>query len=130
MRWWRDVAWARERAGDSDGAAWAYRQLASTGDTELLRRLGRTREQARDHDRAAWAYEQIADAGDPTALHGLARVRRAAGDRPGMRRAYLRAVDAGDTDALRPLTDAMGADAGPLLRYGLEPDGRVSPPWW
>jgi hypothetical protein len=74
---------------------------------------------------------QAADAGDPSILVILAQQLDSAGDHAGAERLARQAADAGIAVALRELAQQRRGRAWQqMLRYGLEPDGSVSDPWF
>ncbi|MGW6418389.1 hypothetical protein [Streptomyces sp. NPDC055055] len=128
----RDLAMSRELAGDRDGAERLARQAADAGETNGLRELARLRDSAGDRDGAERLAREAADAGNAYVLRDLARWREEAGDRDSVEQLYRQAADAGNTSALWDLARLTATDqwqASKIVRYGWEPDGRLSAPW-
>ncbi|MFE1171226.1 tetratricopeptide repeat protein [Streptomyces sp. NPDC058773] len=123
----------KEAAEDWDEAArYALRALAKDGDDFTVQDLARTFERAGDFSRAEGLYQACAEAGLSLGFWGLADLREQSGDRVGAERAIFQSTAAGHSLALshfarrRRTNDPRWQH---LLRYGLEPDGRIADPW-
>ncbi|MGW6982998.1 hypothetical protein ACWGE1_26765 [Streptomyces sp. NPDC054932] len=104
---------------DWEGAEVLARQAAAAGDHDALVELARAREKAGDRDRADALAEKLADLGNGYALVELARMREKAGDPEGADALARQAADVGDA----------GWFLGGRWRYGLDAEGRPTPPW-
>ncbi|MFH8663251.1 tetratricopeptide repeat protein [Streptomyces afghaniensis] len=153
----KNLARLREEAGDREEAERIYRKIGEF-DPTALRNLARLRKEAGDPEEAERIYrilradpyadrwmryqDRIADRKDAHFIYrhatatgehqlALAKLREKAGNREGVEQLARQAADAGDASPLRALAaTTMGEEGQRLLRYGLESDGSISPPWW
>ncbi|MFF5575686.1 hypothetical protein [Streptomyces luteogriseus] len=124
------LAGLRADDGDHEGAERLAQAAVARGSTAGLMQLARTSERDGEQQRAVELYERAAAAGDTSALQELVRMREQAGDEPGAERLARQAADAGDAGPLLELARTRPGDGWRgLPRYGLEADGRHSPPW-
>ncbi|MGI5451423.1 hypothetical protein ACQEVM_37825 [Streptomyces sp. CA-243310] len=118
----------REEAGDREGAEALCHQAADQGNTHALFSLAVVRERAGDREGAEALYRQAADQGNTHALHRLAVMREEAGDREGAEALYRRVTDCGfRKEEFGKSPGSLGIEG--LWPYGLDPDGRPTPPW-
>ncbi|MFC8350794.1 helix-turn-helix domain-containing protein [Streptomyces sp. NPDC057280] len=120
------LAQLREADGDRDAAELLLQQGANGGSIGGLYILALLREEAGDWDGAAQLLQQAADHGDTLALYHLAQLREQAGDQEGAELLALQAADHGDAPRLNRLPARL---LNRLWPYGLDPDGRPTPPW-
>ncbi|WP_328373754.1 helix-turn-helix domain-containing protein (plasmid) [Streptomyces sp. NBC_00445] len=119
-----NLAALREEAGDREGAEILYRQAADHGNTDAMLSLAFMREKAGDWEGAEILYRQAADHGNTDAFYYLAFMREEAGDREGAETLARQAADHGNPQ--------YWGDERLLRRlwpFGLDPDGRPTPPW-
>ncbi|MEU3034717.1 tetratricopeptide repeat protein [Streptomyces griseoaurantiacus] len=115
----------RERTGDQESAENLYRQAAERGSRSALNFLAILREQAGDPKDAENLAQLAADRGSPDPLYRLGRLREKAGDRKGAEHLYRQVADRGHARDMPPGWSALGA----WWPNGLDPDGRLTPPW-
>ncbi|WP_405658233.1 hypothetical protein OG379_00930 [Streptomyces sp. NBC_01166] len=129
------LAAIRERTGFPSQAEELARSAADAGNVAAITSLIRARAGAGDFEGAERFALEAGAAGHGDALVFLVQCRELAGDAAGAERLCQAAVDAGHIGALDDLArlrrQTMPSDPSvdEIPRFGLEPDGRVSPPW-
>ncbi|MFG2432558.1 hypothetical protein [Streptomyces sp. NPDC048590] len=129
------LAAIRERTGFPSQAEELARSAADAGNVAAITSLIQARARAGDFEGAERFALEAGAAGHGDALVFLVQYRERSGDAAGAERLCQAAVDAGHIGALDELArlrrQARPSDLSvdEILRFGLEPDGRVSPPW-
>ncbi|MER5905082.1 hypothetical protein ABT150_34225 [Streptomyces mirabilis] len=120
------LARMREEAGDPASALGLARKAAELGNIEAVVEVVRMREEAGDHEgaealaRQATALSKFPHAGEARPLVALVRMREEAGDHEGAEALARQAADTGG---------AWQFGFEGRWPYGLDPDGRPTPPW-